>query len=304
MTISDKDIKILWGKAAGRCSICRDTLFHAADNPSDTTLIGENCHIVAEKQDGPRGQSNLNSSDRNRYPNLILLCRNHHKIIDDDETTYSIEVLYQIKTDHELWIENSFVSNGNPEKDYYIKFVNEISLNLKLSNWEAISDHLIRFLMPVFFEEAVNELKAKVFKAHWPNKYPVLEEKIINLSSRASEFVDCFCSNGVVKDDFWHENQSWKSKGWLLNFHEYAEEVEIWQKNCSDLLLNLVHALNEFSDQVRENIDSSFFRYEGKFVILDSLGVTKELREARYLPDRYIDVTITPITIIPIYEKK
>ena len=84
MTINSKDIKILWAKAAGRCSMpdCRKILVTEAsdDVPSKNTLIGENCHIIGEKDNSPRGESILSIEDRNRYPNLILLCRNHHLI--------------------------------------------------------------------------------------------------------------------------------------------------------------------------------------------------------------------------------
>jgi hypothetical protein len=59
MSISEKDQKILWGKAAGRCSMpdCLKKLVLEASKsiPSQNILFGMNCHIVAEAENGPRG---------------------------------------------------------------------------------------------------------------------------------------------------------------------------------------------------------------------------------------------------------
>jgi len=304
MTIPDKDLKILWGKAAGRCSICRGVLVQDAVNPSETTLIGENCHIIAESTNGPRGTSNLEIKDRNRYPNLILLCRNHHKIIDDDTSTYSIEQLHQIKADHELWIHSSFKAKSTPDKDYYVHFINEISTSFRLSNWESISDHLVRFLMPEFFEEATYNLSSKVFKAIWPQKYPDLESEIQNLSNRTITFIDYYSKKARKRDDgWWTEDRSWKNSGRVINFHECSNEEDKWQKTCSALLMDIVHALNKFSEQVRMYIDPNFFLSEGKFAVWDSMGVTNQLTPMRYIPQDYSNITIEPVNIKPIYDK-
>jgi len=106
-SIPEKDLKILWSKAGGRCSICkkkvvRETLEQIL---SERMPLGENCHIVADKKSGPRGESILTSQERNRYPNLILLCSDHHMVIDQDSINWSVEKLHQMKADHEIWVE-------------------------------------------------------------------------------------------------------------------------------------------------------------------------------------------------------
>jgi hypothetical protein len=116
MSSPQKDIKILWAKAAGRCAMlgCRAHLVLASspDVPSANVLVGEGCHIVAEEEKGPRGLSSLSLTDRNRYPNLILLCRNHHAVIDGDVEAWPIERLHQLKADHELWVETQLVDES------------------------------------------------------------------------------------------------------------------------------------------------------------------------------------------------
>lgn len=73
-------------------------------------------HIIAESPDGPRGDSPLTLEQRDLYPNLILLCNNHHQLIDDPAHvhTYTVERLHTIKEEHEAWVEKS-LSRGDGE---------------------------------------------------------------------------------------------------------------------------------------------------------------------------------------------
>ena len=94
MAISLKTQKILWGRAAARCAFseCRRHLVEDITQTDDPTLVGENCHIVAEKDDGPRADPAMPVDDRNRYENSILLCNVHHKIVDDNEQVWTVEL--------------------------------------------------------------------------------------------------------------------------------------------------------------------------------------------------------------------
>jgi hypothetical protein len=65
-------------------------------------VLAEIAHIIADSREGPRGKSPLNEDDRNRYDNLLVLCPDHHKVIDSQPNTYSVQVLKQIKIDHLL----------------------------------------------------------------------------------------------------------------------------------------------------------------------------------------------------------
>ncbi|MFA4830486.1 MAG: HNH endonuclease [Thermodesulfovibrionales bacterium] len=77
-----------------------------ATETDDESLIGEECHIIANSTDGPRGNIST-QEDLNKYDNLILLCRIHHKIIDDQPNTYTVERLRKIKVTHEKWVRDS-----------------------------------------------------------------------------------------------------------------------------------------------------------------------------------------------------
>jgi predicted restriction endonuclease len=112
MPITDKTRKNLWAKSGNRCAICKKELFSNVEKQKDTN-IGEECHIISSKFNGPRYKSGI--TDYDVYDNLILLCRNHHKIIDDLTDTYTEEVLRYFKLNHENWVSASLNSSLETE---------------------------------------------------------------------------------------------------------------------------------------------------------------------------------------------
>src|SRR5262245_37722206 len=106
MAISDKTRKTLWGRSGNSCAMCRTELV-AEKNEHDRNLnIGDECHIISSKQNGPRHDSNY-KNDFDEYDNLILLCKNHHKTIDELWETYTVALLKTIKANHEKWVKDA-----------------------------------------------------------------------------------------------------------------------------------------------------------------------------------------------------
>lgn len=106
MAISDRDRKLLWGQSGFQCAICKVRLAEDATNLDEASLIGEECHIVAQSPEGPRG-SHRDGVEIDSYENLILLCRNHHKTIDDQTNRFSVETLRLLKQAHEALVRAS-----------------------------------------------------------------------------------------------------------------------------------------------------------------------------------------------------
>src|SRR5215471_12373557 len=100
MSITERTRKILWVKAGGLCSICRAQVVTDSTDTDDPSVFGEEAHIVAQGQKGPRAG---NIADIDSYDNLILLCRKHHKQIDDQVGYYTVDRLKEIKRAHENW---------------------------------------------------------------------------------------------------------------------------------------------------------------------------------------------------------
>lgn len=98
MAITDRTRKILWVKAGGRCSICHEQLATESFDNDDPSVFGEECHIVARSPGGPRAAE---IEDIDGYGNLILLCRKHHKQVDDQRSHFTVHRLKEIKRKHE-----------------------------------------------------------------------------------------------------------------------------------------------------------------------------------------------------------
>ncbi|MBU2905109.1 HNH endonuclease [Arenibacter algicola] len=103
MSISEKSRKTLWARSGNRCAICRIELVTEKDAHNVNLNLGEECHIISNKSKGPRHKPKY-LDDYDAHSNLILLCRNHHRIIDEQNETYSEKLLHQIKTNHEKWV--------------------------------------------------------------------------------------------------------------------------------------------------------------------------------------------------------
>jgi len=105
MAIKEKTRKTLWARSGNRCAMCRAELVAEKDNHDCSLNLGDECHIISEKNNGPRHSSNYDK-DYDDYENLILLCKNHHRTIDELWETYSVELLKKIKRNHESWIKD------------------------------------------------------------------------------------------------------------------------------------------------------------------------------------------------------
>lgn len=85
MTISLRTHKILWGWSGGKCALCKNDLIIDPTGLKDAeSVVGDEAHIIARKESFTRGDyDSLSADERDQYPNLILLCKVHHKQIDD-----------------------------------------------------------------------------------------------------------------------------------------------------------------------------------------------------------------------------
>jgi len=104
MALSVKTQKYIWGLFAGRCAICKEAVIHEA-NGSEASLIGEIAHIVGSRPDSARYDHLMSENERDGSDNLLLLCRKHHKIIDDHEIKYTVRNLQIIRSEHLDWLE-------------------------------------------------------------------------------------------------------------------------------------------------------------------------------------------------------
>ncbi len=106
MTITIKTRKILWARSGNRCAICRTELVLEKDPFNRNLNIGEECHIVSQRTNGPRYQY-IPDFDYDDSENLLLLCCNHHTMIDEQVERFPLDELRKIKRQHEEWVRSN-----------------------------------------------------------------------------------------------------------------------------------------------------------------------------------------------------
>lgn len=94
---TEKTIKRLFGLSGNNCAFpgC-DKILVNRSNAKDSNI----CHIEAANGNGERYNPEMSDLERADYPNLILLCIQHHDETNDIKK-YPVHVLKKMKNDHE-----------------------------------------------------------------------------------------------------------------------------------------------------------------------------------------------------------
>lgn len=111
-----KQQKIAFAKSGNVCAFAKcDRPLVLPETAADAAaVLGEIAHIVGASRQGPRGDAELDAEARNRADNLIVLCPEHHAVIDAQPRTYSTTVLRQMKADHERRIAEAVGLRSSP----------------------------------------------------------------------------------------------------------------------------------------------------------------------------------------------
>lgn len=117
---SPQTLKKLFALSGNQCAFpnCKNTLVNQ-NNAKDSNI----CHIEAANADGERYREAMTDKERANYENLILLCVQHHDETNN-ENIYTVEVLKEMKNNHESSIVNIHM-NKNPSM--LINTINAIS---------------------------------------------------------------------------------------------------------------------------------------------------------------------------------
>ncbi len=106
-TLSKMEEIALWVASGAQCAICKKKLIF--EDLRVYINIADKAHIIAHSGDGPRGEFSLknyslSAEDLDSIRNLVLLCKDHHHIVDTNHTEWTAEKLFIIKNEHEAQI--------------------------------------------------------------------------------------------------------------------------------------------------------------------------------------------------------
>lgn len=130
MTTTDKTRKVLWGRSGNRCAMCRQVLVVDPTLLDGHSVVGDECHIHSGAANGPRYDPSIERDKLDEVDNLLLLCRVHHKMVDDQVETYTAELLRSIKANHEKWVNAKFEKETELEPIRVVRFKSEIPTHL------------------------------------------------------------------------------------------------------------------------------------------------------------------------------
>ena len=286
MGISLKTHKLLWGRSGNKCAFsdCRHDLIADETESDDESIIGDEAHIVGRNEDGPRGISPLTEEERDKYDNLILICRKHHKIIDDQFNFYTVEKLLEIKSQHEKWIKDSLTVDSDKDKEEltYAAYLDEIVIKLDFAKWNDWTSWLFGAGQSMSYAKlkALEKLPSFIVTRFWPNRYVEIENAVFNLKAVLNDFLKVFHEHIAPQSLELKPNEDPDTKSvytetfYKLVFHEdvkvydrLVEEYEYHVALVNDLGLELTRAGNLLIEKIRKYISPMYRDREGKLLI-------------------------------------
>lgn len=102
--LGEADRRHIIAMSGGRCNRCRTKLFLENDF-GEIARIGDDAHIVAASENGPRGDSHVDAQQRASFENILLLCKNCHAEVDQQPQEFSVSTLMQLREEHYDWVD-------------------------------------------------------------------------------------------------------------------------------------------------------------------------------------------------------
>jgi hypothetical protein len=280
MNIKEKDIKLLWGRAANRCSFpdCRVKLCQDNKTATNSFPIGEQAHIVGKEEGSARSGSILSVNERDSYHNLILLCPNHHTLVDKNPDDYPIEKLHMFKSQHEYWVESTLSEshdvNAKANDIIYAHLIDFTAEGCSFSIWEEWISALFSTSHTITEDTYYNALKytLKMHTAVWPGKLPELESSMKFFAETMNIMLNFYMKKAErheTEEGRFVEDRSYKRQ-WHSEerFRELHNIHERWERYLEDLIVEVVKAANWLAELVRRDINPLFMATDGRFSLI------------------------------------
>src|SRR5437762_2325182 len=93
-----KTVKRLFATSGNQCAYPNCEV--PVDDPHTGAILVDICHIKGQKPGAARYDPSQTAEERHGFDNLLLLCKNHHKVVDDAPGAFSVEYLQKLKREH------------------------------------------------------------------------------------------------------------------------------------------------------------------------------------------------------------
>jgi hypothetical protein len=279
MGISLKTHKILWGRSGNQCAICKTPLVIDSLNPDDDpSIVGDEAHIVAREEGFTRGNyDSLTPEQRDNYSNLILLCKTHHKQIDDQPAQFTVECLHEVKRIHESEVRRN---QSRADRDVldddiiYSGYIDEWQRFADLDNWLNTSSWLSADTptLPQIWYNHQKEFLIWIIGRIWPHRYDLLKNALLNYKAVAQDLIIEFDKHIEFKSE--DTNYLRTEKFYRIReydeekYHRLAKRYNLHVCLVNDLFFELTRAANYICDQVRDTLFRGYRLKEGALLVL------------------------------------
>lgn len=285
MSITVQSRKILWGRSGNRCAFpgCNQEL-HQADETS-STVIGQECHIEAQSEDGPRFNPALSEKQIDSFENLILMCPIHHRIIDENPEKYTVAALKKMKAGHEDRVRRALEDKSEFDDLYYMSIVDYIDMMMEFERWDIWTSYMLSADGPMCTmekDEDIEEVSRYILSRVRYKKYPDLDDAIKQFRIILIDLSNVFHKHSILTNGWYRTEKFYKIKPYD---HEVADrllaEYEVHVILVDNLVYEMTRAANLICDLTRKHIDPSYRLAEGKLLSYDKCP---EYREGESYP--------------------
>jgi len=289
MAVTPKTRLLIWSRSGFRCAICQRELFVDEVDTDDPSLVGDIAHIVGEKQKAARGVSTLIPAQRDLFSNLVLLCKEHHKIVDDHEAKYTVAVLHKIKAEHEAAVQEALPGPAKARQRSLEQWSTLLELwannaDIGIDHWKAWTSHMLGSGQPKMSQEAAKRLQALVewlFGRVWPEHFTEIRDALENFRRVLADLLTTFNEHAKKAGD-WLDTEKFYHKAEPGTDHEERamRQFDFHVDLVFDLTLELTRAANLVCDAVRQSLDPAYRRTEG--LLIAQSGPNMKLQFTRH----------------------
>ncbi|MBQ9273584.1 MAG: HNH endonuclease [Succinivibrio sp.] len=186
-SLTERDLKALWGLNAAYCQLCGCKIV-SVDSAGKIEIIGETAHIAAHSPGGKRYNELPEGMDRDGPDNLILLCPNCHRKVDQDAEKYPAQELYRLKKERQQLVSEAIEKGRNEFADRdLMAAIDEIRVQLSVNDRREDLDYRPDFSMiPSAEKMTKNDLS------------PQVKRDLIHGLERGRDVAEYFRKNGIL----------------------------------------------------------------------------------------------------------
>jgi len=257
------------------------------DAAAGGTVVGDEAHIISNAEKGPRRVTTISTEDQDRFSNLtasidqyvnrILLCKIHHKYVDDNEDMFPAASLLQMKSAHEERVRSSldFDAERQADDETYAMYVDRWIELSNLDQWEAWTSWLLSPTPALGKEmdDRVALLRRWFLSRVWPGRYVELERAFLTfrvvlneLHQRFNEYSD----DRGDEDPMLRTLRFYRPHDGSAYDHRLVDKFDFHVGVIYDLTYELTRAANWICSEVRRVLDPRFRLDEGMALVTAS----------------------------------